>query len=545
MTEKNILSPEDFPRRADFNTLHAADPNRAAHQLILMREAARRNLACFVAFRYFATGKDIHWNWHLTYLCDIFTAVHLRHLTRTIVNIPPRFLKSELIGQAFPAWMIGREDNSRSSVLSASATAQLAGRDSRKTLEIIKSDWYRSLFPAVELAKEAEVEWETKGGATRNAAGAEGTITGRGGDHLIWDDVLLAKDAMSELVREKTNEWLGETFRNRLNDQATGTITGIQQRLHELDPTGYLLKSQRTVGADQYTHIVLPNEAPHRTVVQFKGKVYATREAGDLLHPARVGPTETAALKAAMRVNYEGQYNQNPIKMEGGHLDPRRIQRLTGNGLELKTRLGLTPIFYIDFAGTEKKSLKDDPDFNVIHVLARDELRRLIHLDIWRKQTADYGEMARTLIFMHKLWRPQMVKGEKGSMLNLFQPSLQREMRAIGHFLTLEPLPARKIDKIGRSMSYQGELNAGMICAPEDAPWFAAFEAEARAFPNGAHDDTLEGGFDAAMDIMPIGNSPVVSPTDPQVQLSDEIKRRIAQAKDRLTNPPLANGEYW
>jgi predicted phage terminase large subunit-like protein len=543
-----ILHPNDFPTRDEFNALHQRDSTRAAHLLVHLRDAARKNLACFVAFRYFIAGKQIQWNWHLDYLCDIFTAVYKRQLKRTIVNIPPRFLKSELIGQGFPAWMIGQDDSFRSSVLSAGATAMLAVRDSRKTLEIIKSNWYKTLFPSVIVRKETEAEWETMNGASRNAAGAAGTIMGRGGDHLLWDDILQSQDAMSETVREKVNEWLGETFRNRLNDQANGTITGIMQRLHERDPTGYLLDQQKATGADQYTHIVLPNEAPSRTVVTFNGKIYATREAGDLLHPARIGPKETAALKAAMRANYPGQYNQNPVKMEGGHLDPRRILRLGGSGIELKSRLGLIPVFYMDFAATERQVNKDDPDFSCIEVWAKDQLGRLIILDCWRQQTADYAVIARTLIHMHRLWRPRFVKGERGALLNLFQPVLHQQMTLAGHFLTLEPLAGRgHRDKMERSMAYQGILNAGMVAAPEDAPWFAAFEGENRSFPNGAHDDTLDPAFDAAADyqIMPKGEAPVVSPTDPMVLLSDEVKRRIEEERERQLNPVDPNADDW
>lgn len=42
----------------------------------------------------------------------------------------------------------------------------------------------------------------------------------------------------------------------------------------------------------------------------------------------------------------------------------------------------------------------------------------------------------------------------------------------------------------------------------------------------------LEGGFDAAMDNMQLGEVPTVSPTDPNVILSDEIKERLQKRID-------------
>jgi predicted phage terminase large subunit-like protein len=540
----SVLDPGLIPTREELDRLAQRDAGAAAQRLAISREMARRNFACFLRYWMLAARAPFLWNWHWHYLADVMQAVTERDaaLRFLIVNIPPRFAKSTLLSQMWHAWMIGVEDSRRSSLFSITHTATLAARDSRKTLEAVKSVWYQKIFPHVRVGhgKETEMEWETGGGAYRIACGTGGNVTGRGADHLLVDDLLKADEANSDLVREKANEWMGETLRSRLDDQMTGTITVIMQRLHERDATGYLLEQMKIPGADQYHHIKLPMEAVGRTTVQMNGTIYAERADGELLHPAYVDANAARAIKVAQRHNYEGQYQQNPVKMQGGHLDPRRILRLQGSGIEIKSRLGLTPVFYMDFAATEKQTQKNDPDYSTIAVWARDQLGRLIVLDLWRKQTADYAVVARTLIHMHRLWRPRFVKGERGGLLNLFQPVLQQQMTLVGHFLSLEPLPARRHDKMERSMPYQGTLNAGLVCAPQDAPWFEAFEAEQRAFPNGAHDDMCDTAFDAAAEYqsLPRGAAPVVSPTDPDVLLSDEIKARIERAREEQLNPP-------
>lgn len=544
------LNPLIIPTRAELDALAAKDPPRAAHKLKVSREMARRSYACFLRYWLLSTRQPFIWNWHFEYLADLMQGVADRDrlLRFLIVNIPPRFAKSTLLSQLWQAWMIGREDNRRSSLFSIACTGNLAERDSRRTLDVIKAPWYRRLFPNVSVgAKETMTEWETAGGAYRIACGSGGTVTGRGADHLVVDDLIKADEANSDDVREKANDWMGETLRSRLDDQQTGTITIIMQRLHERDATGYLLEQMKIPGADQYHHVKIPLVATERTVVSFGGKTYATREPEGLLHPTYMGAEAVAALRVSQRNNFEGQYQQNPIKMQGGHLDPRRIVRLQGSGLEIKSRLGLTPVFYLDFAATEKQTQKNDPDYSSIEAWARDQLGRLICLDAYRTQTADYDALARTLINMHKLWRPRFVKGERGALINLFQPALARQMQLVGHFLTLEPLKARTQDKVARSMSYQGALNAGIVCAPQEANWFPAFEAEHRAFPNGAHDDLLDPAFDAAADyqILPRGDAPVVSPTDPRVILSDEVKRRIEEERERQLNPVDPNADEW
>ena len=536
------LDPLRIPDRAAFDALRRSHPADAARILAGSREMARRSYACFLRYWLLATRQPFIWNWHFEYLADVMQAVADRDpaVRFLVVNIPPRFAKSTLLSQMWQAWMLGREDSRRSSLFSIACTGNLAERDSRRTLDIIKAPWYQRIFPHVALGgKETMTEWETTGGGYRIACGAGGTVTGRGADHLCVDDLLKADEANSEDVREKANTWMGETLRSRLDDQKTGTITIIMQRLHERDATGYLLEQMKIPGADAYHHIKIPLVATASAPVTFRGKTYVHRNVGDLLQPTYMDEQAVAAIRVSQRNNFEGQYQQNPIKMIGGHLDPRRISRLSGSGLEIKSRLGLTPVFYLDFAATEKQTQKNDPDYSCIEVWARDQMGRLIILDLWREQTADYTKVARTLLHMHRLWRPRFSKGERGALLNVFQPVLAVQMPLVGHFMTLEPLPGRRMDKMERSMPYQGMLNAGLVCAPQEAPWFAAFEAEHRSFPLGAHDDQLDPAFDAATDYqtLPRGEAPVVDPTDPAVLLSDDIKERLRKQIERQRQP--------
>lgn len=503
---------------------------REIDRVLALREAARRNYRDFIRLSYEGSRQRILWNWHIDFLADVMQAVALRQVKRVLVNIPPRHLKSTIISQLWHAWMIGRDDSPQSSLLSCGVAQALASRDSRRTLATLNSDWYKATFPRVQLNRENEAEWETQGGAYRIAVGVGGTVTGRGADHVTFDDILKADSADSELVREDTNEWLGETLATRLNDPKLGTITGIMQRLHERDPTGYLLEQQKRFGADQWEHIVLPLEAPKRTVVEFNFQVYQVREAGTLLHPERIGPHERDALKAAMRNNYDGQYQQNPTKMQGSDLDPRRYLRLQGDGLAIKSMFGIRPYAYIDLAASEKQTQKDDPDYTAIIIAGRDSLDRLVILDIWRQRTPDFAVVARTLIQMFMLWRFKLLKFEKGPFAQNFATILTQQGKLVGAIPPFVNI-ARTNDKVTRSRAFQGLLNAGIVAVPERAPWLPDFEAETRSFPRGAHDDMLDGCFDAAADYgsMLSADTPITHPDDPAIQLQNEIHDRIAK----------------
>ncbi len=463
-------------------------------EIELQHRLARLSVAGFIRYRYMATGRRIIWNWHLDLLSEVLEGIRMRHLKRIIINMPPRFLKSEVVGQAWQAFMIGRDNSSRSSMVSASYAASLAHRDSRKTLEIIQSPWYAGIFGQIELVKTQQDDWETAGGASRAAAGALGPVTGKGGDHLLADDLLKPTEANSELVREKTNDWNGETFRSRLNDTMGGTITHLCQRLHERDPAGYLLEQAKNPDADQWYHVNLPLENVDR-----KAKVYSygrfrhLRKRDELLHPERIGTKEVKAMKIAMKNNFEGQYNQRPMKMTGGKFRPALLNRMAKPPEQIAKEMGLIVSFYIDIAVTEKQVEKDDPDFFALAVMARDSLHRKWILDMWSEQ-CEIDKAADVLIAFWVKWMrlgygPRFIKGEKIGLQHAFRPMLKAQCRTAGRsMLPLLDMPYSR-DATLKLEPFAGALNAGSVWVPEHALWLPALETEMRTVPKGRHDD--------------------------------------------------------
>lgn len=456
-----------------------------------MREQARRRLSSFLRYRFHCEKKVLLWNWHIDYLCDVLEAVTLRQMRRIVINMPPRMLKSIIVSQTWHAWMIGREDGAMSCMLSAAATAKLAERDSRETRGILESAWYQKTFPRVKKgSKWTDNEWQTAGGATRNGAGAAGTITGFGGIHLLWDDLLLAPEANSETVREQRNQWLTETLPSRHNSPNIGTITGIQQRLHERDSTGFIKEKMKNPKFDQYEFICLPNEAPKKTTVEFRGKIYAQREAGELLFPEHLNRDSTESLKAGMSANYSGQYNQIPTKLEGGRLRPALLERSNLTPSQAMRDWGLIPTIFMDLATKAKETAKDDPDYSVIQVWARDQMMRRWLLYQWRKQ-AEHAEVAGALIAIKKAWKVGLCYAEKIGLQHTFRSTmrLKCQLMHVEYVHVLDAQMSASVDPITKVTPFLNALNSGIVIVPGAAPWLPEFEAEMRQWPKGAHDD--------------------------------------------------------
>ncbi len=509
-----------------------------------MRDLARLSLAWFVRYRFMAEGRPLLWSWHLDCIAEHLEAVTSRQILRLLINIPPRFLKSEMASQSWQAWMIGRDNSQRSSMVSASYGANLARRDALKTLNIIRAPWYRYVFPEVspdlakapDMTKETEAEWITVGGASRVAAGSGGPILGQGGEHLLGDDLLKPQESNSETIREKINEWLGETFHSRLNDPTTGTKTFIGQRLHERDPFGYLLEKQKNPDAEQWHHLCLPleNVDGRPKVIRF-GRFLKVRGARELLHPERYGPKQVAEAKAAMRANFEGQYNQRPNKLEGGLLRPALLVRVPKTPQAMIRDWGLTPRCYIDLAAKEKQRQKDDPDYTVIQIWARDQLQRKITLYEWRKQCS-MDEAARVLYGLRKTWGISWVKGEKGPLQHAFRSVMLTTAR-------LMKVPSMGVLDFGEQLGdkslkvapLEATLNAGIWVVPEHATWLPDLEAEMRAWPKGSHDDQVDLGGQACNDLdnwsegaVPV---PEDGPADP-INLTGAALRKKLKEKD-------------
>jgi hypothetical protein len=188
----------------------------------------------------------------------------------------------------------------------------LGADHSRLFRTIVTSEWYRALFPDVQLVKDTDTECITGKGGGRLAVTVDGSLTGRGADLIIIDDPIKAEDAQSEVVRRFVNEWYGNTLLSRLNDKQTGAIILVMQRLHEDDLAGTLLRTE------QWTHLNLPAIAEENQEIPIGPNAVYARKQGEVLHPAREPRSVYEDLKSQMgSIAFSAQYQQRPIPLEG------------------------------------------------------------------------------------------------------------------------------------------------------------------------------------------------------------------------------------
>ena len=118
----------------------------------------------FVSFAYkvFNTlmpNRRLEMNFHIEAMAFELEQVRLGKNKRLIFNIPPRCLKSIVTSVAFVAYILGHNPGKRVIVVSYNS-------DLAKTLHnycrlIMKSPWYRRIFPLTRIVKDTETEFVT------------------------------------------------------------------------------------------------------------------------------------------------------------------------------------------------------------------------------------------------------------------------------------------------------------------------------------------------------------------------------------------------
>lgn len=254
------------------------------------------------------------WNWHLDAICDHLEAVTAGEINRLLINVPPGSSKSLTTSVLWQAWEWTFPHLRSMRYLTTAFNDGPVTRDTRKCRDLIRSEWYRSLWPEVVLSRAGETSFANTATGTREGV-AFGSLTSQRGDRLIIDDPHSTETAESAAERQATTRKFREGATDRINDLEKSAIVVIMQRLHADDVSGTILK----LGME-YTHLCLPMEfEPERAAVNSIGFRDPRQNEGDLLDPVRFPRTAVEALKRDKgSYAYAGQYQQRPVPREGG-----------------------------------------------------------------------------------------------------------------------------------------------------------------------------------------------------------------------------------
>ncbi len=244
---------------------------------------------------------------HVITLCRALTQTLRNEIPLLLINIPPRYGKTELLIH-FVAWSLSRYPDSQ--FLYVSYSHSLAKKQTQTIRQIMTLPQYKKLFDVhLSDVSSAKDNFETTQGGCVFAAGSGGTITGRGAGlqnvdrfsgAIIIDDIHKPDEVTSDVMREGVIDWYYNTLQSRVNSPGKTPIIFIGQRLHEADLPSHLIKTQ------SWETLILS----------------ALDSAGNALNPLMHNEKQLLKLQTERPYEFAAQYQQDPQPAGGGIFKP-------------------------------------------------------------------------------------------------------------------------------------------------------------------------------------------------------------------------------
>jgi predicted phage terminase large subunit-like protein len=448
---------------------------RAQDPAALLKEMQRRDFIAFLdrAWPYISGGQLIDHNWHIDAIACRLDRVRTGESRRLLINLPPRNGKSKTVSVIWVAWMLGQDPTL--SFVCVSYSNELSGKFARDCLKIMQSSWYRELFPKTVISRRSAAhDFETTASGGRLATSITGSLTGRGGDIIILDDMIKPDEANSEVVREAVNTWYRTTLASRLNDKRTGAIICVMQRLHQYDLPGMLLE------AGTWDHLSLPAIAPADEIIPLTRGGKHLRHEGELLHPEREPRAELDRQLAEMGSSaFAAQYQQAPVPALGN------IFRASW----LKAYDNIDPAEGGEIVQSWDTGIKtaEGNSFSVcITALVR---RRFVHiLDVWRGRL-EFPDLRKKAIELAQLHGARtLLIEDRASGQQLIQTLRSEQPAGVPFPIARHP----DSDKQTRAEGVSSMVEAGHLLLPREAHWLGEFKGELLAFPSVRFDDQVD-----------------------------------------------------
>lgn len=293
-----------------------------------IREDCERSLYTFVRHMWSSLYPGFVYvdGWHIRAICDHLEAAYTGDITRLLMNVSSRCMKSTLCNIFFPAWVWCKEPPLK--FLNMSGDYSLSLRDNVKCRQLILSDNYvRFWGTKVEISKDTNTKerYANTAGGEKLIKTIQGSAMGEGAHFVIIDDGNSTQDIFSTVRREYTNEVVDSTVSVRIDKisaKRSGALIIIQQRLHQFDLTGHWLAK----GDPSVVHLMLPMEFDHKrkcstVILPGTKKIWEDprKEDGDLMWPQMFDAAAVAERKMGYgaAITIAAQLQQDPTPAGG------------------------------------------------------------------------------------------------------------------------------------------------------------------------------------------------------------------------------------
>lgn len=385
---------------------------------------------------------------------------------RRVINIPPRHGKSFYLIVAI-AWYLGRFPERE--VMLVTLSQDLSHDLSSKLIKLMRSDVYRQTFPNTQISSDraSATDFRTTQGGGFYAGSFDTRMTGRGAHFIAFDDSLSAQDARSKAKRDNVIETYEMMLSTRLNDEKTGVILAMSQRVHIDDLSQHLI-------AQGFELLALPFLAEVDEAYPV-GKHWFRRRIDEPLDPRRFPPEILDAFQSSKAPHvWKTQYQLRPTAPDSN------ILKLSYFPIIDALPSGGQTIISWDLAS----SIGERAAFSVGLIIQRHgDVSYLKHVIRGR---FDYATLRLHALQAHVTFRPTLHLVEVPNV----GKALSADLRDVGASV-LEISPGTE-SKEGRVNTVLHKIVMHKFQLVVNVPGNAAFLEEVTAFPYGSNDDQVD-----------------------------------------------------
>jgi len=435
---------------------------------------------------------------HIEYICSELEIVARRVASGEakeydlIINVPPGSTKTAMVSIFFPVWCWVNWPWFR--FITSSHGKDLSNESAEYSREIIRSEKFQAMFPDIDIKMDKDgksnyrvvkKEYHSTGrvpritqGGSRVSTSVDARIMGFHAHIIIPDDIIDPRRAISEVGIQTAEDHM-KTLATRKVDKAVTTTILVMQRLHQKDPTGYLMENSPKI-----KKICLPGEIKngYKEFVNPKELLKMYSDDG-LLDPKRLTWESLKELEAILgQYGYAGQVGQNPTPPGGGMFKVARMALID----HLPSRVNIVrTVRYWDKAATVNAGA-----FTVGVKISQLENGKYIVEDVVREQISseDVQKLIKTTAQADILLGDCeiAIEQEPGSG---GKESAENTIRNLAGFSVRADKPTG--DKVYRADPFSVAVNNGDVILIK-GEWNKAFKEELELFPNGTYKDQVD-----------------------------------------------------
>jgi len=407
------------------------------------------------------------------------------NIKRLIISMPPRHGKTELSGVRFIPWYLAKFHGKHA--IYATYNENLAKDKGSEVKAVMDEPAFKQVFPKCALSKGGKAQGRIRT-TNKNAAyfvGRGGSITGRGGDLIVVDDLFKNdEEADSPAMREKVWKWFTGTIMNRfMTDE--GCMILVMTRWHEDDVIGRITDPENPNYSEEIAKgwdvINIPAEAEAGDILG--------RAIGEPLWPERFGKKYLREQKALNARRYSCLFQGNPAPEEGVYFLRKWVQYYDPSKIRMST---LRKYGACDLSVGTKQQLKAgrQADRSALIMFGVDDNDDIYFLDaIINRERSDAN--TEYMIDMMKHHKPITWFTYQDQITGSIGPFLFQRMKERRVYCHVDEHPSTG-SKEQKAQPFKSRMAMRKVYFPKGKFWANDIIDELIRFPGGKNDDCVD-----------------------------------------------------